>query len=138
MVLRRETKARARALQILYAWEVSGRPPIGDVIDRVMAMDARCLRALQDGEPLARGVLEQVDALDAEIAAGAEHWRMERIGVIEKNVLRLALYELLVERVPPKVVINEAVRLAHWFGGERSAPFVNGILDGLARRAGRL
>lgn len=137
-MLRRETKARARALQILYAWEVSGRPPVRDVVHRLAALAPRCARAIEDAEPLALAVLDRIDALDGDIAAGAEHWRMERIGVVEKNVLRIALYELAAERVPPKVAINEAVRLAHWFGGERSAPFVNGILDGIARRAGRL
>lgn len=137
-MLRRETKARARALQILYAWDVSGRPPIRNVIHRLLASNARCTRALEDAEPLAMDVVHRLDELDTDIAAQAEHWRMERIGVIEKNVLRLALVEIRTERVPPKVAINEAVRLAHWFGGERSAPFVNGVLDGIARRAGRL
>lgn len=137
-MLRRETKARARALQILYAWDVSGRPPLRDIIRRLMALDPRCSRAIEAAEPLALAVLDRIGALDADIAAGAEYWRMERIGVVERNVLRIALYELATDRVPPKVAINEAVRLAHWFGGERSAPFVNGVLDGIARRAGRL
>ena len=138
MVLRRETKARARALQILYAWDVSGRPPIHDVVHHLLAGNARCTRAIEAGEPLALGVVSRLDELDAEIAEAARHWRMERIGVVERNVLRLALYELLALSVPPKVAINEGVRLTHWFAGEHAAPFVNGVLDGLARKAGRL
>lgn len=137
-MLRRETKARARALQILYAWEVSGRPPIRDLVRRLMRVNARCTRAIEDAEPMAVGVLSRLEDLDAEIAEAARHWRLERIGVVEKNVLRLAVYELLTLSVPPKVAINEALRLTHWFAGDRAAPFVNGILDGVARKAGRL
>jgi N utilization substance protein B len=67
-----------------------------------------------------------------------EHWRPERIGVIERNILRIALHELLMETAPPRVIIDEAVRLAQRFAGVKAPAFVNGVLDRLARRAGRL
>jgi N utilization substance protein B len=63
---------------------------------------------------------------------------MSRIAVVERNILRLAILELRRGEVPPKVVIDEAVRLAHWFGGARAPGFVNGVLDGIARATGRL
>lgn len=137
-MLKRETKTRARALQILYAWEQSGRPPVKTVVERVIAVNARCITQFEAAEPLAEAVAADVAALDQQITEHAEHWRIERIGVIEKSILRLALYELMHDRVPPKVAINEAVRLAHWFGGSQSAPFVNGVLDAAAHQAGRL
>ena len=76
--------------------------------------------------------------LDEDIADAGENWRLERIGAVERNILRLGVYELSKAEVPPRVAINEAVRLAHWFVDSRAAPFVNGVLDTLARRAGRL
>ncbi|MGH7581488.1 MAG: transcription antitermination protein NusB, partial [Gemmatimonadales bacterium] len=63
---------------------------------------------------------------------------MSRIAVVERNILRLAIHELRLGDVPPKVAIDEAVRLAHWFGGARAPGFVNGVLDGIARATGRL
>ncbi len=137
-MLRAETKRRARALQLLYAWELQGRPP--------MALVARSLRrgapawhaSIERAEPLASAVAAEVDRLDAEIAEAAENWRFERIGIVERTLLRLALHELRRGVVPAKVAISEAVRLAHLFAGPKAPGFVNGVLDGLARRAGRL
>jgi len=63
---------------------------------------------------------------------------IERIGAVERNILRLALYELEEGEAAPAVIINEAVRLAHWFAGAKAPAFVNGVLDALARRLGRL
>lgn len=137
-MLKRETKARARALQLLYAWEQLGRPALGHVVRGLARADARWLAALERAEPLAAAVVARADELDRQIADAAEHWRLERMGVIERNILRIALLEITDRLVPPKVAITEAVRLAHWFGGTKSAPFVNGVLDALARRAGRL
>jgi len=89
-------------------------------------------------EELAAGVVNEVDSLDAELAQAAENWRMSRIAVVERNILRLGIHELRRGEVPPKVAIDEAVRLAHWFGGARASGFVNGILDGVAHTLGRL
>jgi N utilization substance protein B len=87
---------------------------------------------------LAAGVVSEIESLDTEIAQAAENWRMSRIAVVERNILRLGIYELCRGEVSPKVAINEAVRLAHWFGGARAPGFVNGILDGVAHSLGRL
>ena len=73
-----------------------------------------------------------------QMAQAAENWRMNRIAVVERNILRLGIHELRRGEVPPKVAIDEAVRLAHWFGGARAPGFINGILDGVARSLGRL
>lgn len=135
---RPETKARARALQLLYAWELSGRPAIDAVVARV----ARCYERLPPefarATALAQRVVAGCGEFDRRVADAAEHWRLDRTGVVERNILRLALAELAEGRTPPKVVIDEAVRLAHWFAGSKAPPFVNGVLDRLAREQGVL
>jgi N utilization substance protein B len=93
---------------------------------------------LDRAEVLATDVAAEVGSLDAEAGRAAENWRMSRIAVVERNILRLAIHELRRGDVPPKVAIDEAVRLAHWFGGARAPGFVNGVLDGVARALGRL
>jgi N utilization substance protein B len=136
-MLRIETKSRARALQLLYAWELRGEPI------RVLAAGLSRLTGpepslLDRAEALAEGVVADVESLDAEAARGAENWRLSRIAVVERNILRIAIHELRRGDVPPKVAIDEAVRLAHWFGGARAPGVVNGVLDGIARATGRL
>lgn len=77
-------------------------------------------------------------AIDEELAEVTTNWRLERLGAIERSVLRLASAELANGETPPRVVIQEAVRLAERYGSAQSAKFVNGVLDALARRAGKL
>ena len=87
---------------------------------------------------LLRVVASDGAALDAELAEVTTNWRIERIGAIERCVLRLGAAELHTGVTPPRVVLQESVRLAERFGSEQSARFVNGVLDALARRMGRL
>lgn len=134
-MLRPETRARARALQLLYAWEAQNRPPLAQVLGVLGAKDRR---RWQSGMALAECVTTQVGRLDAEITQSAEHWRLERLGAVERNILRLGTWELLGEKTPPAVAIDEAVKLARWFAGPKAPGFVNGVLDALARRLGRL
>jgi N utilization substance protein B len=89
-------------------------------------------------ERLALAVASHLEQLDREIESAADHWRLERIGVVEKHILRLALHEIQTGQVPAPVAIDEAVKLARWFAGAKSPAFVNGVLDALARRLGRL
>lgn len=85
-------------------------------------------------EALVRGVLHDLDNLDALIASYCENWSLERLGVIERCVLRLAFYEIRVIKTPIPVAINEAVDLAKYFSNAESGAFVNGILDRFAKR----
>ncbi len=137
-MLRVETKSRARALQLLYAWEMLGEPPMATVASGLSRLTGPEPRILDRAEELAAGVVSDMASLDAEAARAAEHWRMSRMAVVERNILRLGIHELRRGEVPPKVAIDEAVRLAHWFGGARAPGFVNGVLDGIARTLGRL
>ena len=135
---RPETKARARALQLLYAWELSGEPSIERVVARVAAMYGGSPDGYDRGADLAAKAVAGLPEFDRRISDAAEHWRLERVGVVERNILRLALAELDEASTPTRVVIDEAVKLAHWFAGSRAPAFINGVLDAVARETGAL
>jgi N utilization substance protein B len=139
-MIRIETKARARALQLLYAWELSGEPSIAEAATGIARLTGPEPRILDRAEALAEGVVAALDTIDRSAAVAAENWRLSRIAIVERNILRLAIHELRCEDpdAPPKVVIDEAVQLAHWFGGARAPAFVNGVLDRVARELGVL
>jgi len=85
-----------------------------------------------------RTLIKDGAELDRELTEVTTNWRLERLGVVDRCVLRLAAAELHQGETPPRVVIQEAVRLAERFGTAKSAKFVNGVLDALARRMGRM
>ncbi len=135
---RLETRGRARALQALYAWDLRDGQPLDDVA--LLLWDD--LEVAPEERVFADALLRLIQAdganLDAELGEVTTNWRIERLGAIERCVLRLAAAELSQASTPPRVVLQEAVRLAERFGSEQSARFVNGVLDALARRMGRL
>ena len=135
---RLETRARARVLQALYAWDLRAGQPL----DRVASQIWDDLAVPPDERTLAsrivRTILPDGRALDAELAEVTTNWRLERLGAIERSVLRMGAAELRRGETPPRVVIQEAVRLAERYGSAQSARFVNGVLDALARRMGRI
>jgi transcription antitermination protein NusB len=133
-----ESRGRARALQALYAWDLRENEDLLRISaliwdDLAVATDER-----EFAMTLLRVVASDGAALDTELAEVTTNWRLERIGAIERCVLRLGAAELQSGVTPPRVVLQEAVRLAERFGSEQSARFVNGVLDALARRMGRL
>jgi N utilization substance protein B len=117
---------------------VRGRPPLDRVVADLLREHGHWRGTVERAEALARGVAADVADLDARIAGAVENWRLQRVGIVEQNILRIGLHELDTGSVPPKVAISESVQLAHWFAGSKAPSFVNGVLDGLARRAGRL
>ena len=134
-MLRPETKSRARALQLLYAWELLGGPPMAVVASGLSRLTGPEPRVLDRAEALAEGVVADIRQLDAEAARASENWRLSRMAVVERNILRLAILELRRGEVPPKVAIDEAVRLAHWFGGVRAPGVVIRVVSvGFPRR----
>ncbi|HEX5387549.1 MAG TPA: transcription antitermination factor NusB [Gemmatimonadales bacterium] len=137
-MLRTETRSRARALQLLYAWELQGAPPMPDIASGLARLTGPEPRVLDRAEALAEGVVSHVGTLDRLASDAAEHWRLNRIAAVERNILRLGIHELELGEIPPKVAIDEAVRLARWFGGARAPAFVNGVLDRVAHTLGRL
>jgi N utilization substance protein B len=87
---------------------------------------------------MVRCIREQQREIDELAQAAADNWRLERIATVERNILRIAIYELRSSDVPAKVVIDEALWLAHRFAGARAPAFINGVLDRVARDLGRL
>ena len=135
---RTETRARARALQALYAWDMRGERDLEQVALKVWEDLAVGPDEQKGAHVLIRHIATQRAELDRALADVTENWRMERLGAIERSVLRLAAAELTVGETPPRVVLQEAIRLAERYGSAQSARFVNGVLDALARRMGRL
>ena len=82
---------------------------------------------------LARGVVSALPEIDLLIARHTDNWRSERLAVVDRLIMRLAVYELLFEKTPPPVVINEALELAKTFSGDRAVAFINGVLDAVRR-----
>ena len=134
-----ETRARARALQALYAWDMRGDTAnLEKVAAQVWDDMAITLEERRVAAPIVKMVASRRTEIDAHLADVTTNWRMERIGAVERCVLRLAAAELTIGDTPPKVVIQESVTLAERYGSAASAKFVNGVLDALARRMGRM
>ena len=131
------TKARARALQVLYAWELrGGGEGLREVERRLDVPGWR--RPDPHVQQYTRRLLEAFESertgIDARIEGLADNWRLSRMTTIDRNILRLAATEMLhVTEVPLRVSVHEAIRLAEWFGTEESGRFVNGVLDALLR-----
>ncbi len=150
MPVRAETRARALALQLLYAREMKAAAQAGapaaapelrsreDAWAGVLRLSPTPPRVQEHALALATDVMRRMDELDAHIRRAAEHWRLERLAPIDRHILRLGVLELAGDATPPKVVLDESVRLARWFGGPKSPGFVNGVLDRVARELGRL
>jgi N utilization substance protein B len=129
-------KAREAALQMLYQSEVGGQPP-HEVVSSYWQGQAQPLapEAKRFAELLFLGAVQLRPRLDAALAGVSEHWKVPRMAAVDRNVLRLALYEMLfVTDTPRVVVIDEAIEIARRFGSEESGQFVNGVLDELRRR----
>jgi N utilization substance protein B len=127
-------------LQALYAWDMrgNGSAELERVASQVWDDLAITPEERRIAGPIVRLVAGKQKSLDAELADVTTNWRLERIGAVERCVLRLAAAELTIGDTPPRVVIQEAVTLAERFGSAASAKFVNGVLDALARRMGRM
>ncbi|MFH0803773.1 MAG: transcription antitermination factor NusB [Candidatus Tagabacteria bacterium] len=133
--------SRSLAMQSLYEWDFnkSDKSGIDAIIERNVKEFAPGLEDAAFIENLVRGVLKNQKAIDAIIEKAAPEWPLEQIAIIDRNVLRLGLYELLFsdrQEVPPKVAINEAIELVKTFGGETSGKFVNGVLGTVYREIG--
>lgn len=125
----RRRKSREFALQVLYQLNITKQ----DAIQALTQFEANFLSDGETDEFLKRlvlGVLEHFPELDRLIEKYSENWRLDRINIIDRNILRMALFELLYcEEIPPKVTINEAIDLGKRYGSEDSGSFINGILD---------
>jgi len=118
---------------MLFQWEQGKHPPA-----HVVASFLKTRKVDTEVEDFARGLFEgtvsEVETLDGLVRKHAEHWRLERMAAVDRNILRLALYELLHRpETPPAAVINEALEIARRFSGRDSVEFVNGVLDAIRK-----
>jgi N utilization substance protein B len=130
MTLRR--KSREFALQMLFEWDMTRQDPAR--VEKLFWRSAPATASTRDfANQLFEGAVKQVDTLDELAAKFAENWRLERIAAIDRNILRLAIYEMRAATAPSKVVINEALELAKKFSSARAPSFLNGVLDAVRR-----
>jgi len=132
---------RSIAMQSLYEWDFRGRDKI--VLEEIVKRNIKEIASgAEDTEfvyELSRGVISHIEEIDAIIEKGAPEWPLEQINIVDRNVLRIGIYELMFgerKSVPPKVAINEAIELAKTFGGESSGKFINGVLGTIYRQMG--
>jgi len=137
--MRKRTKARECALQILYTMDIAGvqlEVALSDFWNEHPSFEKE-IRDFAKG--LLEGINENTEKINKTISEYATNWTMKRMAVVDRNILRLATYELLFrEDIPPKVTINEAVDIAKKFGDANSGKFVNGILDKIGKEAKRI
>jgi transcription antitermination protein NusB len=131
-------RSRQHALQVLYLWDV-GKQPIEKAVDAFYATlsseEDNPRRAEQDSfmESLVYGASQKAHEIDQRIQEKSEHWRLDRMPAVDRNLLRLAVYEMTIGGTPAAVVIDEALELARQFSGEESVSFINGVLDAVHR-----
>ncbi len=127
-------KARELALQMLFQYDMAGNSP-----DTICATFEDLQKSKPNtrefAEKIFRGTVVHIAELDDMIQAQAENWRMSRMAVVDRNIIRMSVYEFLHEDDTPKlVIIDEAIEIAKKFGTQKSSQFINGILDGILKR----
>jgi len=124
--------SRSIAMQTLYEWDFSNRKKdLEEILQRNVNEFGPGLEDTEFVKALTRGVGKEIDKINAVLEKAAPDWPLDQINIVDRNVLRIGLYELLYsdkDEVPPKVAINEAIELAKMFGGEASGRFINGVL----------
>lgn len=136
--MRKRTRGRECALKILYAIEIAKETPEDGIRIYWENADPVEFDVKDFANELVRGVYQHIAEIDALITKCATNWQLERMAVIDKNVMRCATYELLYrDDVPPKVSINEAIDMAKKYGDKDSGKFVNGVLDRINKTEGR-
>ena len=133
--------SRSIAMQSLYEWDFKGME--GDKLDKIVKQNTKEFGpGIEESDfvfKIVHGVVENLSKLDKIIEKSAPEWPVDQITIVDRNVLRIGLYELLMgnrKEVPPKVAINEAIELAKTFGGESSGKFINGVLGTIYREIG--
>ena len=130
----RRRKARESALQVLFQIEFNDSQ-LDQILDRHMSFKPSEKETEDYGRWLVNNVVERKDELDEIIQSASEHWRLSRMAVVDRNILRMAVFELrFEENIAPAIVINEAVEIAKKYSGTQAANFVNGVLDAIKRR----
>ena len=132
-------RSRHRAVQILYQCDLRGLGAEEAITNYYGGLytEENEDRPAPDAfmEELVRGTLDRREALDRQIEESSEHWRIDRMSAVDRNILRLAVHELTEKKNPPAVIIDEALELARRFSGDESVKFINGVLDAVRRKS---
>ena len=127
-------KARELALQMLYQFDLSANPP-QQIVDTFEELQKSKPNTREFATKIFRGTVDHLSEIDDMIQAQAENWRLSRMAVVDRNIIRMSVYEFLHETDTPKlVIIDEAIEIAKKFGTQKSSQFINGILDGILKR----
>ena len=127
-------KARELALQMLYQYDLSANPP-AQIVETFEELQKSKPNTREFAVKIFNGTVENLAKLDEMIAAQADNWRISRMAVVDRNIIRMSIYELLNEEETPKlVIIDEAIEIGKKFGTQKSSQFINGILDGILKR----
>jgi len=124
--------SRECALQMLFQRDLTGDPVV-EITRNFWEGKTESEDIREFAEALLSGTVGKLDRIDPIIKNQTEHWRLERMAAVDRNILRLAVYEMLEGATPPAVVINEAIEIARKFSTDESTQFVNGILDGIRK-----
>lgn len=132
-------KAREHALQILFQLDIRKEKPTAALLKRFWDRDHPDEEIRSFAEEIVKGTFKHIEKINRQIAVCTENWALERMATVDRNVLRMAVYEILFRLdIPVSVTINEAIEIAKKYGTEESGAFVNGILDSIARKARQL
>lgn len=132
-------KAREFALQILFQLDIRKEKPTLTLFKRFWTEFEPDDEVRTFTEEIVKGTFKHLKTINEKILASAKNWSLDRMATVDRNVLRMAAYEILFRMdIPPSVTINEAIELAKKFGTDESGAFVNGILDNVARMAGKV
>jgi len=131
-------KSRQRALQLLFLWDMR-RQPVSEIVHSYYhSLASEESEPIEErdtfAEDLVRGAVSKVDEIDALISEHSEHWRLERMAAVDRNILRVAIYEMMAMPTPSAVVIDQALELARRFSSDESIPFLNGVLDAVNQK----
>lgn len=132
-------RSRKRALQILFECDLRGESPdaaIAHFYDTLYSEESESKpKPDRFMEELVRGTISQSAEIDRKIEEKAQNWRLERMAVVDRNILRLAIFEFSQQAVPAPVIIDEALELARQFSNDESVSFINGVLDAVHRQS---
>ena len=128
-------RGREAALQLLYQWEVGGLDQTGlnESIEFYWLVHPAPESRRKFAESLVAGTTTHVEKIDPFLEGNTDNWRLSRLAVVDRLIMRMAVYELVYSGTPAPVVIDEAIELARTYGGEQAVPFVNGVLDSINR-----
>ena len=134
----RRRKAREYALQFLFQSDFGDKGDIGRSLKQFWVDKEKDDEVKKFATEIIKGTLSGLDEIDATINKSAEHWVLQRMAAVDRNILRFAVYEILHRKdIPSAVTINEALEIAKKYSSSESAPFINGLLDKIAKNAGK-